>query len=253
MEIAEQNDPQNKGIMVQRMLRSQSQWYAATGHEQAVSDGAAAIPFIEWAGATIVDIAITVGTLGAYALEGATIRQMVGHIGREFAERISPVPLTLNAPSRNFVLNVVEGSDDGAKTFLRALENGENLVPIQGAKGRSPWTADLSHITGKTAESRNRAINSIIREDLPDLNLTFQPQYSPFASQGVAHRGLGTQIGKSPFMSRQALRDTILHEELHHRWWERGIEGWHHSPDQFVPNERFYDVLSRYKRMRGWE
>jgi len=68
----------------------------------------------------------------------------------------------------------------------------------------------------------------------------------------VAKRGEGAQIGRNAFQSRQHLRDTIVHEELHHRWWKKGRNGFHHDLDKFVPNEKFYEVLRRYHRMRGF-
>ena len=51
------------------------------------------------------------------------------------------------------------------------------------------------------------------------------------------------------FSSRVDLRDTIIHEELHHRWWERGM--YDHHP--IGNDEQFYKVIERYKRMRGWD
>lgn len=110
----------------------------------------------------------------------------------------------------------------------------------------------MSVASGKAAQARNRAIDAVIQEDLSNLNLTFKPEYSPFAEQGVAKQGAGTQIGKKAFESRNKLIDTIVHEELHHRWWKKGVEGYHHSPDTYVPNEKFYDVLDRYKQMREY-
>jgi hypothetical protein len=126
------------------------------------------------------------------------------------------------------------------------------LYSIQNAGGASPWTKDLSIVTGSTAQARNKAINAVIKADLFNLNLTFKPEYSPFAAQGVAKQGVGTQIGKKVFGSRDKLIDTIVYEELHHRWWKRGVEGFHHSPDRYVPDEKFYNVLDRYKQMRQY-
>lgn len=36
---------------------------------------------------------------------------------------------------------------------------------------------------------RNKAIDAIINEDLPILNLTFKPQYNPFTTTGVMKPG----------------------------------------------------------------
>jgi len=123
---------------------------------------------------------------------------------------------------------------------------------VENAGGSSPWTGDLSNVTGKAAAARNQAIDAVIAEDFADTRLTHRPQHSPFAATGVAKRGVGTQIGPKSFESRGALRDTIVHEELHHRWWERGIPSPHHAADAYVSDELFYEVLSEYKRMSGW-
>ena len=43
-------------------------------------------------------------------------------------------------------------------------------------EGYSAYTHDLSHITGKTAQSRNRAIGVVLKEDFQSLRLTARPQ-----------------------------------------------------------------------------
>lgn len=113
------------------------------------------------------------------------------------------------------------------------------------------YTKDLSHVTGKGAKNRNKAIEIIIKEDFPDLKLSFKPEYSPFIRTGIAQRNTGTQIGKKMFVSREELRDTILHEELHHRWWNRNIVN--HHPVGSEKEELFYKTLRGYKKMRGWK
>jgi len=124
-------------------------------------------------------------------------------------------------------------------------------VAIEKNGGVSQFVDDLSHITGKTGKSRNRAINAIIAEDFPNLKLTHSPQYSPYVNYGMAKRGVGTHLGAKSFVSRAQLRDAIIHEELHHRRWKRG--GINHHPRGSTQEERFYKIISRYKRMRGWK
>ncbi|MCG8550069.1 MAG: hypothetical protein MI799_06685, partial [Desulfobacterales bacterium] len=154
-----------------------------------------------------------------------------------------------------FGLSTALGGAQLSRSFNFSSQGSQasNSADVQFAGGRSPWTADLSNVTGKASQARNSAINAIIKEDFSNLKLTYTPQYSPFASQGVAKKGIGTQIGKQSFSSRQQLRDTVVHEELHHRWWKRGVDSPHHSPDAYVPNEKFYDVIKRYNQIRGWE
>jgi hypothetical protein len=125
-----------------------------------------------------------------------------------------------------------------------------SAAAVEFAGGTQSYVADLSHVTGKAAAARNRAIDAVITEDFANLNLTYKPQYSPFITQGVAKENTGTQIGKNMFSSRADLRDTVIHEELHHRWWDRGI--YEHHPEFSAKEAQFYDTVERYKRMRGW-
>ncbi|MEV8554723.1 RHS repeat-associated core domain-containing protein [Streptomyces glaucescens] len=114
--------------------------------------------------------------------------------------------------------------------------------------------ADLRGATGKTSTSRNRAIQAIIAEDFPDLRFTHQPVYSPWVSTGIAKPNAGTHIGAESFVSRAELRDSLVHEELHHRWFSRGIPaGTHHPRDGSGLSSRFYGTVARYKSIRGWE
>ncbi|MFI5868419.1 RHS repeat-associated core domain-containing protein [Streptomyces sp. NPDC051546] len=110
---------------------------------------------------------------------------------------------------------------------------------------------ELSKATGKTTESRNRAIGAIIREDFPDLKLTHQPVYSYGVNSGMAMPNGGTQIGYKRFASRDFLRTTIVHEELHHRWFARGLTN-HHPRDGSGTSAQFYETVDRYKSIRGW-
>lgn len=131
-----------------------------------------------------------------------------------------------------------------------AAASGGRVRNVEFAGGPQEYVPDLGHVTGKGAQARNRAIDSIVREDFPDLDLTYQPQYSPFIRTGIAQEGTGTQIGKMNFSSRESLRNVIVHEELHHRWWARGILD--HHPAGSVKEFRFYETIRRYERMRGW-
>ncbi|MGW1552696.1 hypothetical protein [Streptomyces sp. NPDC002346] len=133
-----------------------------------------------------------------------------------------------------------------------AISSADEAVEYQGSHVGNTWTADLSHLTGKTAKSRNRAIDAMIQEDFPDLRFTHQPQYSPWVSTGLAKPNRGTQVGWKRFGSRDDLRTTLVHEELHHRWFARGVPGEHHPRDGSGNSARFYGTINRYKSMRGW-
>jgi hypothetical protein len=138
-----------------------------------------------------------------------------------------------------------------ARIFKGGRRGNSTGIPTAIRGEPSRFVDDLSHNTGKTGKSRNQAINAIITEDFPNLKLTYIPQYSPYVSYGMAKRGIGTHIGTKSFASRSQLRDTVIHEELHHRWWKRGIIN--HHPRGSARERRFYRIVSRYKRMRGWQ
>lgn len=149
---------------------------------------------------------------------------------------------------------IVESSGSGMRMNLQFFGGGNSMdLEMEQMPSLLPqtYTADLSNVTGKGADARNRAIMAIIKEDFPDLKLTFIPEYSPFIRTGVAQRNTGTQIGKRMFSSRAELRDTIIHEELHHRWWKRGIID--HHPMNSAKEELFYKTIAEYKKMRGWD
>ena len=134
---------------------------------------------------------------------------------------------------------------DGLNDFLNS-----DLLEFSGRRNQV-YTPDLSNVTGKGANARQRAIDSILKEDFSNLNLTHKPEYSPHINTGVAKQNNGTQIGKNMFSSRNDLRNTIVHEELHHRWWKRGLKD--HHPLGSAKEKRFYKTVDRYMKMRGWK
>ena len=141
-----------------------------------------------------------------------------------------------------------------------AADCGERLVEeavsrsADGTKHGNSFVAEsaLRGATGKTTAAGNRAIDAIIAEDFPNLRFTHKPASSPWASTGIASRGEGTQIGYKSMESREDLRNVLVHEELHHRWWDRGITESHHPRDGSGLSSRFYGTIERYERMRGW-
>ncbi|MFF3497944.1 hypothetical protein [Streptomyces sp. NPDC003247] len=132
---------------------------------------------------------------------------------------------------------------------------GVSVAQHRGVENRgtgNQWTSDLSHVTGRTARARNRAIEVAMREWLPGLKFTHKPQYSPWVNSGIAKPDAGTHIGWKPFVNRYELTKTLVHEELHHRWFARGIPpGTHHPPDGSGLSELFYRTVNTYLRMRG--
>ena len=114
------------------------------------------------------------------------------------------------------------GAGYGIETLKDGVRDGKRIEEMPSGRPQS-YTHDLSNVTGKAEKVRQRAIEVVIKEDFSDLKLSYKPKYSPFIRTGIAIKNTGTQIGKNMFVSRNELRDTIIHEELHHRWWRRGI------------------------------
>ena len=133
-------------------------------------------------------------------------------------------------------------------------------VEAEGAVAYSlPKTRDYvpdiaSRTTGRTAEVRNAVIDDIASNELSGVQFTYKPEYNPFlAPLGVAKEGAGSQIGPRAFQSaspRTAVAGTLVHAELHHRLWARGIPGDHHT----VPavHAYFNKVMERFARRKGW-
>ena len=144
----------------------------------------------------------------------------------------------------------IERLMDGLRPKRGNLAFRNNALEEMSSDRPQYYTSDLSQVTGKAAKARQRAIDAILKEDFPDLNLSYKPEYNPFIRTGVAQQNTGTQIGKNMFVSRDELRDTIIHEELHHRWWKQGIYG--HHPVGTDKEAVFYEIIRRYKEMRGW-
>lgn len=203
-------------------------------------------------------VASSLGLSGGRALATAAVTDAAIGMGYTYAvntvqcQPTSPADLLFGAAGGAF------GSLVGpALRWAKSLPGNRGAgsgVAYQGDEAGNVWTSDISHVTGKTAKSRNRAIDAMIRRDFPDLKLTHKPQYSPWVNTGIAKNGLGTHIGHKRFSSSIDLRNSIVHEELHHRWFARGIPaGTHHPRDGSGHSKRFYATVNRYLSMRGWQ
>ncbi|MBL8193112.1 MAG: hypothetical protein JNM06_04770, partial [Blastocatellia bacterium] len=152
--------------------------------------------------------------------------------------------------SGNKIDNAIDATNVARKADkVKDANSATKTVEFSG--GTNKYVDDLSKVTGKGAKSRNKAVDSVLKEDFKDLNVTHKPQYSPYASTGVAKKDVGTHIGKKSFNSRNDLRNTIVHEELHHRWWKKGR--YNHHPKDSASEKKFYNTINRYERMRGWK
>ena len=133
----------------------------------------------------------------------------------------------------------------------KELETAANSarVELAAAPKSRDFVPDLSHVTGKTAQVRAAVIEHLSSQELSGVRLTHVPEYNPFLEPfGIAKEGVGSQLGPLAFQSRANTVETIVHEELHHRWWARGIVDHHAIPEL---DARFEAVVQRFLRMKG--
>lgn len=142
----------------------------------------------------------------------------------------------------------------GEGRFGRSTSVGHVSDEHAGSGSRNKWATpeQMKNATGKASRARRRVLSAVLKEDFQHLRFTHTPEYSPTVYSGMARPRTGTQIGRVPFESRLELRRTIAHEELHHRWFARGLTG-HHPRDGSGTSEKFYYTVNRYLGMRGWE
>jgi hypothetical protein len=135
----------------------------------------------------------------------------------------------------------------GADSTSAATTN----ATVEGSGGATEFVEDLSHVTGRTTQVRNAWIEETKARVLRNVRFTFQPKYNPFITKGygVAKPFTGTQIGPKAFATEKELVDTLVHEELHHRWFARGVFNHHATPTLNVLHER---IVARFMRMKGY-
>ena len=165
----------------------------------------------------------------------------------------------LGSAALNLTMAVVNGASVrgalGRGASRRAASRG-GAVEFSGATKSSRYASDLRHVTGKTARARNRQINATIKKHLGGVKFKHKARYNPFLESdsprkilyGVALEGAGTQVSRHAFKSKRKLIETLVHEELHHRWWSRGIYNHHKNP---ALNKKFERVVARYMKRMG--
>ena len=228
-------------------------WYAAEGNTfMAATCALAAIPVV----GSLVFGSVKVCMKGSKAAYKAS--KLIASSAAGSASKVKRLADTMYKKQgiKKAVKKISRGVSSEATETAFVMNKGKKVVGNGNVVEEMPsdrlqyYIDDLSHITGKAASARQKAITAIIKEDFPDLHLTYKPEYSPFIRTGIAKHNAGTQIGKNMFVSRNELRDTIIHEELHHRWWKKGVHD--HHPVGTDKEKLFYETIRRYKEMRGW-
>jgi len=102
--------------------------------------------------------------------------------------------------------------------------------------------------TGAAREAQS-LIDDIVQTELKNVRLSQYPQYNPNIPSdiyGLARRSAFTQVGPQAIQEgRGETLITIVHEEMHHRLWTRGVPTHLHHP--YVEN-----VAQRFARLKGW-
>ncbi|AUY53682.1 hypothetical protein [Streptomyces sp. CB01881] len=99
------------------------------------------------------------------------------------------------------------------------------------------------------------------RQDFPHTRFRVDSEYSLTVRTGLSDPGQPVQIGRYRLSSQNDLRETIIHEELHHGWFERPqtyVRKHHPKPSEarnaahLAQTDKFYEIVQRYMNIRGW-
>ena len=107
-------------------------------------------------------------------------------------------------------------------------------------------------------------IDNVVESDpaLSKVKLSYPPRYSGrlqvYGQAKLEEPGLPgyTTIGRSSLVSRRELVDTIIHEETHHRLWQRAqvgsIRAWNRIADPIVEEAYVEKVAYRFLRLQDY-
>ena len=92
-----------------------------------------------------------------------------------------------------------------------------------------------------------------MEKELAGVRMTYLPEYVEYGLNvdGMATQPLGRFPGRTRISrlaveaGRMNIIETILHEELHHRFWARGIEEGHHS--------LMKPIIEKFFKLHGWK
>ena len=119
-----------------------------------------------------------------------------------------------------------------------------------GSAGRR-LTQTLAGRGAPSIQQGQHIVDTAVTEFLPRLKLRAPPRYNPALDLPARARVLSdgtrvTEIGpRSINNGYPETVDSLIHEDLHHRWWGRGIPSPH-------DHDRLQEVIERYSRRRGW-
>ena len=119
-----------------------------------------------------------------------------------------------------------------------------------GAAGRR-LTHTLAGRGAPSIQQGQHIVDTTVTEFLPRLKLRARPTYNPALDVPARARVLsdGTRVAeigpRSINSGYPETVDSLIHEDLHHRWWGRGVPSPH-------DHDRLQEVIERYCRMRGW-
>ncbi|MEI6528082.1 MAG: RHS repeat-associated core domain-containing protein [bacterium] len=142
------------------------------------------------------------------------------------------------------------GSIQATKEALRNLAQSTTRATREILKDVSKEESKLGNsYNGVPLVESQTTIAEVIKSDFSGLSFMQPPEFAPALSQlGLSQIGAFSKIGPRAFKSLGALRETLLHEELHHRFWKRGIPSPHHP----IMEEYMRKVLIRYYLKKGW-
>jgi len=189
----------------------------------------AVVGLVGWAVPAILPAAGSVwGAMGIGALSGS----LAGGAGQITANLLNPcVEWHAGLPQAMIVGGVTGGIAGGV-----------------GWKARQWWVARAAARGGNTLTGQ-AYIDDVLSRELSGVRMTHYPRYATregLKQYGMAVRNQSTIISQySIDEGRAHVVGTILEEELHHRFWARGIEGSQVHHDLMEP------IIERFMLMKG--
>jgi hypothetical protein len=135
----------------------------------------------------------------------------------------------------------------------RAPPTAEPTIEFSLPKTRQYLPDATLRATGRTSQVRQAIMEDIAAKELAGVKFTFKTEYNPLLKpMGIAKGGVGSQVGPLPFAAsnpRTEVAGTMVHEELHQRWFTRGIPSPHHEGEM---GRIFRSIMRRFGKRKGW-
>lgn len=175
----------------------------------------------------------------------------------------SHVPTTTTIPTIFAEHAKVAGADWSSHVGFQSMASNQSWASLSLSSSSVAPESGVSEgmskpvghsLKGPSLPPGQSAVDEVVAGDLGGVKFTAEPQYDPaLTTYGEAVQGnrfvpAQTRVGQRATQSVGHMRETLLHEELHHRLWKRGVPSPHHpSKDAYLKS-----VLIRFFKKKGW-